>query len=116
MKIKIIIFWFLLIILSLAFIASGITKILGFEMQIKNLISWGYPLWFRFPIGITELAIGFLIVFNKYRKSIISLIFIWTLIAVITHIQANQLSYIVTPIIFSLIAIVVKYLDIKKRK
>ena len=48
--------WILAALLAFAFIASGTTKLLGVEMQIKNLESWGYPLWFRFPIGLTEIA------------------------------------------------------------
>ena len=55
-KTKNIIAWILTGLLAFAFVGSGITKLLGVEMQIKNLESWGYPLWFRFPIGLTEIA------------------------------------------------------------
>jgi hypothetical protein len=35
---------------------------MGVDMQIKNLESCGYPLWFRFPVGSYELfpAVGLL--------------------------------------------------------
>jgi len=36
-------------LLALAFANAGITKLIGAEMQIKNLESWGYPLWFQIP-------------------------------------------------------------------
>ena len=49
-KTKNIIAWILTGLLALAFAGSGITKLLGVEMQIKNLESWGYPLWLRFPL------------------------------------------------------------------
>ncbi len=43
-KTKNIIVWILAGLLAFAFIGAGITKLLGVEMQIKNLESWGYPL------------------------------------------------------------------------
>ena len=49
-KTKNIIVWILAGLLAFAFIGAGITKLLGVEMQIKNLESWGYPLWFRFRL------------------------------------------------------------------
>ena len=103
-KTKNIITWILAGILAFAFLGSGITKLLGVEMQIKNLKSWGYPLWFRFPIGLSEVVFAIGLLIPKYRKIIIYGIFIWTLAAVITHLQAGQANMIPAPILFSVIA------------
>src|SRR5687767_13265039 len=103
-KTKNIIAWILSALLTLAFFMSGITKLLGVEMQIRNLESWGYPLWFRFPIGLTELALGIALLIPKFRKLTIYGIFAWTLVAVITHLQAGQASMIGAPILFSVVA------------
>lgn len=46
-KAKNIIAWILSVLLALAFFGSGLTKILGVEMQIKNLESWAI----RFGLG-----------------------------------------------------------------
>jgi uncharacterized membrane protein YphA (DoxX/SURF4 family) len=113
-KTKNIITWILAGILALAFIGSGITKLLGVEMQIKNLESWGYPLWFRFPIGLAEVVFAIGLLIPKYRKITIYGIFIWTLAAVITHLQAGQANMIPAPILFSVIAGVILFLSKEK--
>jgi uncharacterized membrane protein YphA (DoxX/SURF4 family) len=103
-KTKNIIIWILSGILALAFLGSGLSKIFGSEMQIKNFQSWGYPLWLRFPIGLIEIifAIGLLI--TTYRKTIVYGIFAWTIVAIVTHLQAGQASMIGGAIIFGLLA------------
>ena len=103
-KTKNIIVWILSGLLALALIGAGISKLLGVEMQTKNLESWGYPLWFRFPIGLSEAVLAVALLIPKYRKLAIYAIFIWTLIAVITHLQAEQVSMIGAPILFGVIA------------
>jgi len=114
-KTKNIIAWFLTGLLVLAFLASGITKLLGVEMQIKNLQSWGYPLWLRFPIGLSEIAFAIALMISKFRLITIYGVFVWTLVAVITHLQAGQANMIVAPILFCVIASVLIFL-IKKSK
>lgn len=109
-KTKNIIAWILTGILAFAFVGSGITKLLGVEMQIKNLESWGYPLWFRFPIGLTEIAFAIALLIPRFRKITIYGIFIWTIAAVITHLQAGQANMIVGAILFSVIAGVILFL------
>jgi putative oxidoreductase len=103
-KTKNIIIWILSGILALAFLGSGLSKIFGAEMQIKNFQGWGYPLWLRFPIGLIEIifAIGLLI--TTYRKTIVYGIFVWAIIAIVTHLQAGQASMIGGAIIFGLSA------------
>jgi len=110
-KTKNIIIWILSGLLALAFLGSGLSKIFGAEMQIKNFQSWGYPLWLRFPIGLIEIifAIGLLI--TTYRKTIVYGIFIWTIVAIITHLQAGQANMIGAPIFLSVIAAIILYLS-----
>ena len=98
-KSKNIIAWILTGLLAFAFTASGITKLLGVEMQIKNLESWGYPLWFRCPIGLTEIALAIALLIPRFRRITIYRTFIWTIVAVITHLQAGQVNMIGVAII-----------------
>ena len=109
-KIKNIITWILAGLLAFAFIGSGITKLLGVEMQIKNLESWGYPLWFRFPIGLTEIALAVGLMIPRFRKITIYAIFMWSIAGAITHLQAGQAKMIVGVILFSVIAGVILFL------
>jgi uncharacterized membrane protein YphA (DoxX/SURF4 family) len=103
-KTKNVIAWVLSGLLALGFIMSGATKLLGVEMQIKNLESWGYPLWFRFPIGLVEIVFAIALLIPGFRKITIYGIFIWTIAAVITHLQAGQANMIGGAILFSVIA------------
>ena len=113
MKTKDIIAWVLAGLLALAFLASGITKIMGVEMQLKNLESWGYPLWFRFPIGLSEIGFAIALLIPNYRQLTIYGIFVWTIVAVLTHIRVGQLSMIGAPLMFGVIALVILLLSRK---
>ena len=97
--------WVLAGLLAFAFLGVGLSKLIGAEMQIKNLESWGYPLWMRYPIGLSEIlfAIGLLI--PAYRKLIVFGVFGWGLIAIYTHIQATppQTQMLAAPIVFLLL-------------
>lgn len=110
-KTKTIITWMLAAFLAFGFLFAGITKLLGTEMQIRNLESWGYPLWLRFPIGIVELVFAVTILIPAYRKLTIYGTFAWTVAAVITHLQASQASMIGAPILFSILAAVILWLQ-----
>ena len=113
-KTKTIIVWILSGLLAFALIGAGISKLLAVEMQIKNLESWGYPRWFRFPIGLTEIAFAIALLIPGFRKITIYGIFIWTIAAVITHLQAGQANMIVGAILFSVIAGVILFLTKEK--
>ncbi len=115
-KTKEIIVWILSVLLFLVFLMSGSTKLLGVDMQIKNIESWGYPLWSRFPIGLSEIVIAVGLLIPKFRKITIYGIFIWTIVAVITHLQAGQAKMIGAPILFSLIAGIILLLQKRKKE
>lgn len=101
-KTKNILAWVLAGLLSLGFLGAGITKLLGVEMQIKNLESWGYPLWLRYPIGLSEIAFATGLLLPAWRKWIVYAIFGWGVVAIYTHAQAtpSQLNMLVGPIMF----------------
>jgi len=111
-KTKNIISWVLVGLLAFAFLGSGITKLIGLEMQIQNLESWGYPLWMRFPIGLSEVAFAIGLLMPVYRKWVIYGIFVWGFIAIYTHIQATPPQYgmIGGPLVFLLLNTVLLFL------
>jgi uncharacterized membrane protein YphA (DoxX/SURF4 family) len=114
-KIKNITAWILAGLLAFAFFGSGISKLIGVEMQIKNLESWGYPLWLRFPIGLGEIALGIALIIPKFRRMAIYGVFVFTVVAVITHLQAGQSAMIFPSILFSVIAIAMYFLIRQKK-
>jgi uncharacterized membrane protein YphA (DoxX/SURF4 family) len=103
-KTKNIISWVLAGLLAFVFLGAGISKILGVEMQLKNLESWGYPLWMRFPIGLAEIILAIGLLLPKYRRLATLGVFPWALVAIITHLQAGQTNQIGAPLLFALLA------------
>lgn len=101
-KTKNIISWVLAALLIVAFLGSGITKLTGAEMQLKNLESWGYPLWMRFPIGLGEIALAIGLALPAYRRLAIYGVYVWGVVAIITHIQATPPQYdmLAGPLVF----------------
>ena len=83
-------------------------------MQIKNLESWGFPLWMRFPIGLSEIAFAIALLIPKFRLITIYGVFAWTIVAVITHLQAGQSNMVFPSILFSVIAGVIIFLTQRK--
>ncbi|WP_288438747.1 DoxX family protein [uncultured Chryseobacterium sp.] len=101
-----IVVWIIAGLLAFAFLGSGITKLLGVEMQIKNLESWGYPLWMRFPIGLSEIGFSIGLLIPAYRKWVVYGIFGWGIVAIYTHIKAAPPQYgmLGGPVIFLALA------------
>ena len=43
-------------LLALAFLISGVTKVMGTNMQVENFEKWRYPQWFRVVTGLVEVV------------------------------------------------------------
>jgi uncharacterized membrane protein YphA (DoxX/SURF4 family) len=112
-KTKNILSWIVAGLLAFAFFGAGLTKVVGLEMQMKNLASWGYPLWLRFPIGLSEMAMAIALLLPRFRRITSYGIFPWMLIAVYTHLQATPPQYegIGAPIFFAVLAAVILILS-----
>ena len=106
--------WIGSIILALIYFTVGTMKLIGTDMDIKNFEDWGYPIWFRFPIGIIELLLGIGILIPNYRTLTIYGIFIWTVAAITTHIQAGQAELIYYPLLFAAAGAIILLLSNKK--
>lgn len=44
------------LLLALVFALSGGAKLAGMDFEIQAFTRWGYPLWFMYAIGATEVA------------------------------------------------------------
>ena len=98
-----IISWVLTILLAVAFFGSGVTKLIGVEMQVQNFQSWGFPDWFRYPVGLGEIALALALVLFKPKSYVIYGIYIWAVVAILTHLQAGQTEMIGGPLVFALL-------------
>jgi len=65
-------------------------------------------------IGLAEVVFAIGLLIPKYRKITIYGIFIWTFVAVVTHLQAGQANMILAPILFSVIAGAILFLTKEK--
>jgi uncharacterized membrane protein YphA (DoxX/SURF4 family) len=111
-----IILWILAGLLAFAFFGSGVSKLMGVEMQVKNFDSWGYPQWLRYPIGITEILFAIGLLMASYRKTVVYGVFVWAIVAIGTHIQAGQVSMVGGPIFFSVFAAAILWVSGIKAK
>ena len=44
------------VLLAIAFLGAGLSKLSGAEMMVGNFERLGYPLWFMYFVGIAEVA------------------------------------------------------------
>lgn len=116
MKTNTLLIWTLAILLAFVFIGSGLSKISGAEMQMRNFESWGFPLWTRIPVGLAEIAMGIGLLIPKYRIAFIVLIFAWGLAAVSTHIQAVPAQYLASamPLVIMVVNVLLLKAVLKK--
>lgn len=92
-KTKNIIAWILSIMLGLAFLGAGISKLAGQEVQVANFERWGYPDWSIYPVAIIEILIALALVIPRFRTLATTLVFIWAIGAIATHLQVSPPEY-----------------------
>ncbi|WP_052695692.1 DoxX family protein [Hymenobacter sp. AT01-02] len=104
-KTKKILSWVLSGLLAVGFIGAGGSKLAGVPEQLQNLQSWGYPEWFRFPIGLSEIALGIGLLVPASRLLTLYAVFVWAAVAAITHLQAGQAAMLGGPVAFAVLAL-----------
>ena len=109
-KTKMIVIWILCILLGLAFLMAGGTKLMGDQMHVDNFTRWGYPSWSLMGVGIIELIMGMGIIIPSQRKWALPLVYIWALGAIGTHIMNGEYKAIVVNFFFVLIAWLIGWL------
>lgn len=90
MKTKNIVGWVIAVLLSLAFLMAGISKLTGDHELVLNFQNWGFPIAFMYVVGALEItgAIGLLI--KKLRGlAAVGLIFLM-MGAIGTHILNSE--------------------------
>jgi|GEM_PF-2919933 len=55
------------VLLAAAFIMSGLTKLSGNEGMVQNFARWGFPGFFIYVVGLTEVVAAVLLVIPKTR-------------------------------------------------
>ena len=109
-KTKNIIGWTLAVLLGLAFVMSGATKLMGQEMHIQNFERWGFPLAFMYIIGALE-ALGGIGLFIKRLRVLAGLGLAGLMVGGIgTHLVSNEANMIIGPVVLTLLALTIVWL------
>ncbi len=78
------------VLLGLAFLGAGGSKLAGAQMHVDNFARWGYPPWFQYVTGLVEVVAAFLIVLPATRFYGAALLVCTMLGAVATHVMAGE--------------------------
>ncbi len=101
-KTKNIISLMLCALLTFAMLGAGITKLMGQEMHVANFARWGYPSFFLYVVGGSQVLFAILLWVKNYRHWAalgIAVIFIG---AIGTHIMAGEINQLGAPIMLFL--------------
>lgn len=78
--------WVLSVLLAALFVFAGSGKLIGVERMAETFASAGFPVWFRYLIGIIELVCGITLLIPKYAIDAASVLIIIMLGALVTTI------------------------------
>ena len=105
----------LTVLLTLAFLASGIMKLTGSEQISQGFEKWGYPIFFMYVIGLCEVAgaIGFWLRRFSYAAKVCIILLMAG--AVLTHLVFDSFQEAMPPIILIVLTTVALVLHRKER-
>ena len=87
------------VLLTLAFLASGGSKLASVPMHVANFARWGYPSWFLYVTGTLE-ALGAIGLWVRPVRVYASLGLVGVMIgALITHLTHGEAPMIVAPLV-----------------
>lgn len=101
-------------LLTLALTGAGISKLMGQEMHVQNFARWGYPPFFLYVVGASQIIFVILLWIKSLRKWAGLGILGMFIGAVATHIMAGETSQVVVPAIIGLFGGAVAFLSTSK--
>jgi uncharacterized membrane protein YphA (DoxX/SURF4 family) len=108
-KWKTVAFWVLSVVLGIAFIGSGVPKILGVQQFVDNFARWGFPRWFLTFTGVVEVVAGVLMLVPKTRFYGAAVAAGTMVGAALTHARAAEYSHMAPPIVLGTLAAVLAW-------
>ena len=92
------------VLLGLAFLGAGGTKLAGMEPHVEHFAHWGYPSWFMYVTGLFELTAAVLLLVPGTRLYGAALLMCVMIGAAITHLRAGEMDQLPVPIFILLLA------------
>jgi len=87
-------------ILGAMFVLAGATKLASMGDHAAHFAAWGFPAWFLYVVGATEVAAGALLVASKTRFIAAATLASTMVGAVGTHVVAGEFSQTAAPAAF----------------
>ena len=103
------------VLLTLAFLGSGIMKLTGADEIRQGFENWGYPVFFMYIIGLCEVAGAVGLWLRRFSYAAKVCLIILMAGAVATHLFFDSLTEAVPPIILILLIAVTLALHRKER-
>ena len=103
------------VLLTLAFLGSGIMKLTGSEQISQGFEKWGYPIFFMYVIGLCEVAgaIGFWLRRFSYAAKVCIILLMAG--AVLTHLVFDTFQEAVPPLVLIVLTAVTLWLHRRER-
>jgi len=89
-KNQVILMWTLSVLMAALFLFAGVSKLIGGAEVAAEFARFGYPTWFRYLIGLIEVAGAVCLLIPKVAAEAASFLVIIMLGAVISHIRAGD--------------------------
>ncbi len=105
----------LTVLLTLAFLMSGIMKLTGAEQIRQGFENWGYPIFFMYIIGLCEVAGAIGLWLRRFSYAAKVCIILLMAGAVLTHLLFDSFQEAMAPIILIILTAVALTLHRKER-
>ena len=105
----------LAVLLTIAFLMSGIMKLTGAEQIRQGFENWGYPIFFMYIIGLCEVAGAIGLWLRRFSYAAKVCIILLMAGAVLTHLVFDGVGDAVPPIILLILAAAALMLHRKER-
>ena len=103
------------VLLSLAFLMTGIMKLTGAEMAKAGFEGWGYPVMFMYFIGLCEVAGAIGLWLRRFSFAAKVCIILLMAGAVLTHLVFDTFQEAVPPVILIILTAVTLVLHRRER-
>jgi putative oxidoreductase len=107
--------WSLSVLLSLMFLLSGSGKLLNGETSggvrfDEQFELWGYPAWFRVPVGVAEVAGALFLLAPRARSFGAAGLTLLMAGAVVTHLRVGEAAFAPVPLALGVLAAAVAWM------
>jgi uncharacterized membrane protein YphA (DoxX/SURF4 family) len=100
------------VVLGVAFVMSGLTKLAGQDPNPANFETWGYPSWMMYVVGAGEATFALMLFLPKTRFYGAALLILNMAGAAVTHITAGEYTMIGPSLVLGGLAFLVAWLTL----